>query len=186
MNPYCQYCLEHPEDYLNNHYHGTLYGFTVPTDDELLERLVLEINQAGLSWNTILKKADGFHEAFDGFSVAKVAAYSEADIDRLMTNPNIIRNRKKIEAAIRNAQVIHALHGFGSSFKGWLDSRLCLPVDEWVSEFKNTFSFTGPEIVKEFLLSTGYLEGAHSPDCVIYQLALKSSPPWTQLKQPYK
>ena len=186
MNPYCQHCLEHPEDFLNILYHANEYGYPAPSDDALFERLVLEINQAGLSWNTVLKKAAAFREAFDGFSVAKVAAYSEADIDRLLANPNIIRNRKKIEAAIRNAQVIHSLHGFGSSFKVWLDSRLCLPADEWVSEFKNTFVFTGSEIVKEFLLSTGYLEGAHSPDCVFYQRVLESSPPWTHLKHPIK
>lgn len=184
MNPYCQYCLEHPEDVLNNYYHANDYGYSVPSDDLLFERLILEINQAGLSWNTILKKADAFRVAFDGFSISKVAAYQQADIERLMSDQSIIRNRKKIEAAIRNATVIRSLHEHGSSFKGWLDSRLCLPEKEWVSEFKNTFSFTGPEIVKEFLLSTGYLEGAHSPDCVFYQSVIDSSPPWTHLKRP--
>src|SRR5438477_1707419 len=91
---------------LHRAYHDTRYGFPIHDDDELFCRLVLEINQAGLSWETILKKEATFRKAYDGFRVRKVAAYKAADRKRLMADAGIIRNRLKIEAAIENAKAI--------------------------------------------------------------------------------
>lgn len=159
-------------------YHDTRYGFPIHDDDELFCRLVLEINQAGLSWETILKKEDGFRRAYSAFSVKKVARYTTADVTRLMNDAGIIRNRLKIEAAIFDAKAILALQREHGSFEAWLDSEHPKPKEAWVKTFKKTFRFTGGEIVNEFLTSTGYLPGAHDPTCVIAKKVAKAKPRW--------
>ena len=178
MTSYCDYCNTHPEDTFNHTYHATQYGFPLEDDDLLFERLVLEINQAGLSWNTILRKADNFRRAYDGFRIETVAGYGESDRARLLADAGIIRNRLKVNAAIENARRILALRGEFGSFKGWLDAHHPRPKDEWVKLFRKTFVFTGGEIVGEFLMSTGYLPGAHDDDCPIAPKIRKLNPPW--------
>jgi DNA-3-methyladenine glycosylase I len=86
-------------------YHDTEWGQPVRTDDGLFERMTLEAFQSGLAWITILRKRESFRRAFDGFSIEKVAAYSDADADRLLADPGIVRNRMKIDAAVHNARV---------------------------------------------------------------------------------
>src|SRR6478609_4564931 len=81
---------------LHKQYHDKFYGFPIDDDNELFGRLIMEINQAGLSWETILKKEKGFRKAYHNFNIKKVAAYTEADRERLMADPGIIRNRLKI------------------------------------------------------------------------------------------
>jgi DNA-3-methyladenine glycosylase I len=178
MTTYCDYCKSHPEDTFNKNYHDTQYGFPIESDDELFERLVLEINQAGLSWITILKKADNFRKAYDKFKVSKVAKYGESDRARLLADPGIIRNRLKVNAAIVNAQKILELKKEFGSFKGWLDAHHPLTREEWTKLFKKTFVFTGGEIVNEFLVSTGYLPGAHQTDCPAYKKVVSLRPAW--------
>jgi DNA-3-methyladenine glycosylase I len=180
MTTYCDYCISHPEDTFNKNYHDTQYGFPLKNDDELFERLVLEINQAGLSWITILKKADNFHKAYDKFNIEKIAKYDEKNRSRLLADAGIIRNRLKINAAIVNAQRILELRKEFGSFKGWLDANRPLKKEEWVKLFKKTFVFTGGEIVNEFLISTGYLPGAHQADCPIYKKVASLRPAWTK------
>jgi DNA-3-methyladenine glycosylase I len=160
-------------------YHDDAYGYPVLKDDELFERLVLEINQAGLSWATILKKQGNFRKAFNNFNTKKVAAYAAADRERLLNDPGIIRNRLKIDAAIHNANVILQLQKEHGSFKNWLDAHHPKTKQEWMALFKKTFRFTGGEIVNEFLLSTGYLKGAHDETCPVYKKVLKTKPAWT-------
>jgi len=167
MNPYCRFVAEHPEQILHCAYHDTQYGFPLQDDAELFGRLILEINQAGLSWTTILKKQEAFRRAYDDFDIPTVAAYGEADRARLMGDASIIRNRLKINAAIENARRILALKAEFGSFKGWLDAHHPSDLATWTKRFKKTFLFTGGEIVKEFLMSTGYLPGAHEEDCPI-------------------
>lgn len=164
---------------LNILYHDTAYGFPVEDDDALFERLVLEINQAGLSWSTILNKQENFRKAFDGFCIEIVASYGEAERTRLLQDAGIIRNRLKIDAAIHNAGVILGLQEKFGSFKGWLDHHHPSTRPEWVKIFAKTFRFTGGEIVNEFLMSTGYLEGAHAKDCPLYKQVLAHKPSWT-------
>ena len=106
MSSYCDFAPSHP---LHGPYHDSEYGFPRRDEAVLFERLVLEINQAGLSWETILKKRDGFRRAYDGFDVDAVAAYGPGDRERLLADPGIIRNRLKVDAAIHNAQVIRSL-----------------------------------------------------------------------------
>lgn len=178
MTTYCEYCIQHPEDTFNSQYHNTLYGFPIDQDNQLFERLILEINQAGLSWITILKKADHFRKAYDDFDIDKVAAYTENDRMRLLADAGIIRNRLKINAAIENAKRVIELRATHGSFKNWLDSQGHLTKEEWTRLFKKTFIFTGGEIVNEFLMSSGYLPGAHDPDCPIFAEAAKCNPAW--------
>lgn len=168
---------------LHKAYHDKLYGFPIDNDNELFCRLVLEINQAGLSWETILKKEAGFRIAYNNFDIKKVAAYTEADTKRLLADAGIIRNRLKVNAAIENAKVILQLQNEFGSFGKWLDHHHPLTKEEWVKVFKKHFKFTGGEIVNEFLMSIGYLPGAHIEDCKIYKLVQKAKPMWIALKQ---
>jgi 3-methyladenine DNA glycosylase len=162
------------------HYHDREYGFPIDNDDELFARLVLEINQAGLSWTTILKKKDNFFKAFDHFNIDKVARYNDKKVEKLMQDAGIIRNRLKIDATIENAKRIKLLQKEHGSFKNWIDKHHPLTKDEWVKLFKKTFRFTGGEIVNEFLMSTGYLPGAHDLTCPVYREVLKHHPAWAQ------
>jgi DNA-3-methyladenine glycosylase I len=159
-------------------YHDEHYGFPIQNDNELFCRLVLEINQAGLSWTTILRKQENFRKAYDNFNLKKVAAYNEKDVDRLLNDAGIIRNRLKVHAAIENAKTIRSLQKEFGSFKNWLDGQQTKDRGQWTVLFKKTFRFTGGEIVNEFLLSTGYLEGAHHNSCPVYKKILKANPPW--------
>ena len=136
MSTYCAYAASHPEDTLNKNYHDTEYGFPLTDDNRLFERLMLEINQAGLSWITILKKADAFRRAFQGFDIEAVARYTEADRARLLADAGIIRNRLKVNAAIVNAQRILELRKEFGSFRGWLDAHHPRSKEAWVKLFK--------------------------------------------------
>ena len=158
---------------LHKTYHDRYYGFPIHDDDELFGRLIMEINQAGLSWETILNKEKGFRKAYHDFSIKKVATYTEKDRARLMADAGIIRNRLKINAAIENAKSILALQKSHGSFEKWLESEHPKSKAEWVKLFKNTFRFTGGEIVGEFLMSIGYLPGAHDDQCSIGPKILK-------------
>jgi DNA-3-methyladenine glycosylase I len=178
MTSYCEYLRLNPEDTLNRLYHDGEYGFPLGEDAALLERLALEINQAGLSWTLMLKRKDNFHRSFDGFDVDTLAAYGEQDVARLLADAGIIRNRLKVNAVIENARRIQGLRGEYGSFKGWLDAHHPLDLEAWTRLFKKTFVFTGGEIVREFLISTGYLPGAHDPDCPVYQQIASRKPAW--------
>ncbi|BAV07157.1 DNA-3-methyladenine glycosylase I [Filimonas lacunae] len=165
---------------LHKTYHDNHYGYPIHDDNELFGRLIMEINQAGLSWETILKKEAGFRKAYHNFSIKKVAAYTEADRERLMNDAGIIRNRLKINAAIENANTILALQKEHGSFEKWLESHHPKTKEEWVKLFKKNFRFTGGEIVNEFLMSTGFLPGAHAADCSVYAKIIKAKPLWHQ------
>ncbi|MGC4042195.1 MAG: DNA-3-methyladenine glycosylase I [Armatimonas sp.] len=162
---YCEFVRSGKAHPVHVHYHDNEYGFPLTDDDALFERLILEINQAGLSWETILKKQEGFRAAYDDFSIEKVAAYGDTDRERLLVDSGIIRNRLKVNAAIHNANVILELRKDYGSFHGWLEANHPKEKAEWVKLFKKTFKFVGGEIVNEFLMSCGYLPGAHDENC---------------------
>jgi DNA-3-methyladenine glycosylase I len=172
------YCDAAPGHEWHGPYHDQEYGFPLETDAELFERLMLEINQAGLSWLTILKKREAFRRAYGGFDVEVVARYGARDKARLLADPGIIRNRLKVDAAIANAERILELRDSHGSFAGWLAAHHPRDKNEWVKLFKQTFRFTGGEIVGEFLMSIGYLAGAHVPTCPVYQRIIERRPPW--------
>jgi len=163
---------------LHKPYHDDEYGFPLAEDAALFERLVLEINQAGLSWATILRKREAFRRAYGGFDVDAVAAYDERDRERLLNDAGIVRNRLKVNAAIENARRVARLRDEFGSFAGWLNQHHPLSKEDWVKLFKRTFLFTGGEIVGEFLMSTGYLPGAHHAGCPVYEKVLAARPPW--------
>jgi DNA-3-methyladenine glycosylase I len=172
------YCTIAPGHPLHGPYHDLEYGFPIADEAALFERLVLEINQAGLSWLTILAKRTNFRAAYHDFEVDRVAQYGARDRARLLADPGIIRNRLKVEAAIANAQKIQALRISHGSFARWLDAHHPLPKPEWIKLFKKTFSFTGGEITGEFLMSIGYLPGTHDQTCPVYKTIARLKPPW--------
>jgi DNA-3-methyladenine glycosylase I len=177
MSTYCDFARGHP---LHGPYHDHEYGFPLTCDNELFERLILEINQAGLSWLTILKKREAFTQAYSGFDVETVARYGARDTTRLLADAGIIRNRLKVAAAIHNARQVLGLRKSHGGFAAWLEAHHPRSKEEWVTLFKQTFRFTGGEIVGEFLLSTGYLPGAHTPGCPAYKRILTLNPPWNR------
>jgi len=184
LSGYCGVVLNMEKDNVHVHYHDHEYGFPIEDDNQLFARLILEINQAGLSWTTILKKKDNFFRAFDDFNIDKVARYGPRQVERLLNDAGIIRNRLKVGATIENAKTIKALQKEHGSFKNWLDLHHPLTKEEWVKLFKKTFRFTGGEIVGEFLMSTGYLPGAHVEGCRVYKNWIKHKPAWMTKKKP--
>ncbi len=175
---YCEAVWQMEPGNVHIHYHDYEYGFPIHNDNELFARLVLEINQAGLSWLTILKKKDNFYAAFDGFEIEKVSRYTDKKIARLLQDEGIIRNRLKVNAAIENAKRIRQIQKESGSFQQWLQDHHPLRKEEWVKLFKKTFLFTGGEIVHSFLMSIGYLPGAHIETCPVYKKILKQKPAW--------
>lgn len=168
-------------------YHDKEWGRPTYDDRELFELLILEGAQAGLSWLTILKKREAYREAFDNFNPAKVALYDEVKVEELMANAGIVRNRRKIEAAITNAKLfLDMVEEFGSFDEfiwGYVDG---IPiVNQWRTENdipattplsdriskdlkKRGFKFVGSTIVYAYLQSIGIVND-HVVDCFVYQ-----------------
>jgi DNA-3-methyladenine glycosylase I len=182
MSWYCDYAIGDP---VHGDYHDREYGFPETDEARLFERLVLEINQAGLNWGLILKKREGFHRAYDGFDVERVAAYGEGEVARLLADAGIVRNRLKVAAAIHNAQVIQGFRDSHGGFAEWLAAHHPRTKPDWVKLFKKTFRFTGGEITGEFLMSIGYLPGTHRPDCPVWSEIQPLSPPWLAVGEAY-
>jgi DNA-3-methyladenine glycosylase I len=177
---YCKAILQMSGDKKTLHqaYHDHSYGFPIDDDNELFCRLILEINQAGLSWETILKKEKDFRRAYDGFEIKKIAAYKDIDVQRLLCDSGIIRNRLKVNAAIHNANAVLSIQKEFGSFVKWLDHHHPKSKDTWVKLFKKTFKFTGGEIVNEFLMSIGILPHAHDKECYVYNQVILAKPKW--------
>ena len=172
------YCDIAPGHEWHGPYHDTEYGFPLRDESALFERMLLEINQAGLSWLLMLKRREGFRAAYRGFDVDAVARFGARDVTRLMKDEGIIRNRLKVEAAIENARRIVALRASHGGLAAWIDAHHPLPKDAWVKLFKKQFKFMGGEIVGEFLMSLGYLPGAHRETCPVYARIARLKPPW--------
>ena len=177
MAHYCDIAPGHP---LHGPYHDREYGFPLEDETGLFERLLLEINQAGLNWELILRKREGFRAAYDGFDVDRVAAYGEADRARLLADPGIVRNRLKVGAAIHNAGVIRDMRDSHGGFANWLRAHHPRDKADWVRLFRKTFRFTGGEITGEFLSSIGYLPSPHRPDCPVHAKIVALRPPWME------
>ena len=175
MSAYCRIAPGHP---LHGPYHATEYGFPCSDESVLFERLSLEIMQAGLTWELVLKRRSGLRAAFGGFDVDLVAAFGQADEARLLADPGIIRNRLKVRALVENARRLQALRASHGGFAAWLEAHHPRSRAEWAGLFKRTFVFTGDQIVGEFLISLGWLEGAHAEDCPVAALAAAAGPAW--------
>ena len=178
MTWYCEYAPGHQ---FHGPYHDTEYGF--PTEDEtvLMERLALEIMQAGLNWLIILKKRNGLNRAFGAFRVDTIAGYGDKDVKRLLNDENNIRNHIKVAAIIENAKRVQAMRASHGGFARWIAAHHPLTKADWVKLFKKTFKFTGGEITGEFLMSIGYLPGCHCVDCPTFKKIARLAPPWMQV-----
>ncbi len=183
MSWYCEYARKHPH---HRSYHDSEYGFPLDGKDGeryLFELQSLELFQAGLSWDLILKKRATTVTAFSNFDVDTVAAYKAKNVKRLLNDPGIIRNRLKVASIIENAKRIIALRDSHGGFASWIAVHHPLNRAEWTKLFRKTFKFMGGEIVNEFLMCIGYLPGAHSEDCPVFKKIAKLNPPWTQADQ---
>jgi DNA-3-methyladenine glycosylase I len=179
MSSYCDFAPGHP---WHGPYHDREYGFPVSDESLLFERFVLEINQAGLSWELMLKKRANFHSAYEGYDLDRVAAYGERERARLLADAGIIRNRLKVDAVIENARRVRSLRDSHGGFAAWIEAQHPLSKDDWVKLFKKTFKFTGGEITGEFLMSIGYLPGAHRPGCPVAAEIAALGPAWMRSK----
>jgi DNA-3-methyladenine glycosylase I len=177
------YCRAAPGHPFHGPYHDREYGFPVRRDSALFERLALEINQAGLSWLTMLQKREGFRRAFQDFDPDRVARFGKRETRRLLHDAGIIRNRLKIAAVIENGRRIVAIRKTHGSFAHWLDAHNPRSRESWRKLFKQTFVFTGGEIVNAFLESTGYLRGAHTPSCPVFARVAKKRPAWMRKRK---
>ena len=183
MSHYCDIAPGHP---LHGPYHDTEYGFPVEDESRLFERLLLEINQAGLNWELILRKRADFRAAYSEFDVDRVADYGEEDRQRLLADAGIVRNRLKVDAAIHNARVIRDLRASHGGFADWLRAHHPRDRAAWVKLFRRTFRFTGGEITGEFLASIGFLPSPHRPDCPVHAQIVALNPPWTTSMRPHR
>lgn len=165
---YCSYCKSQAETSMHRWYHDKVYGKMSNDDNELFGRLIMEISQAGLSWDIVLNKYTGIKKAYSDFNIEKISQYSEADIALLMKNKDIIRHELKIRSAVFNAKKILKIQKEFGTFKDWILVNKQNSIENWVKLFKKNFKFVGKEIVKEFLTSNGILKGAHDNDCPEY------------------
>lgn len=177
----CSWAAGVPEVYVR--YHDEEWGIPVYDDHKLFEMLVLESFQAGLSWITILKKREAFREAFDQFDVQKVAAYDEAKMEELRMNEGIIRNRLKIKAATKNAQIFISIQQEFGSFSEYLwhfanheiikttgeEFFVTTPLSDEISKDlkKRGMSFVGSVIIYSYLQAVGVVND-HSNTCFKY------------------
>jgi len=185
MKKRCAWCGDDP---LYISYHDNEWGVPVHDDRLLFEFLVLEGAQAGLSWLTILRKRDNYRKAFDNFEIARVARYGEPEIKRLLQDPGIVRNRLKIEAAIKNAKGVLAIQKEYGSFDAFLwsyvggrpiqnhatsmaDLPATSPISDQLSKDlkKRGFNFVGSTICYSLMQAVG-LVNDHFIDCFRYSL----------------
>ena len=170
------------QDEAMQNYHDHEWGKLNLDDQYLYEMLVLELFQSGLSWSTILHKRENFRAAFKNFDAAQVAQFTDADVDLLLRNKGIIRNQRKIAAAIKNAQAIQAVKEEYDSFAKYLQQFIHVPIVhhfETIDEMpaandlskkmakqmkKDGFAFVGPVVIYSFLQAVGLIND-HLEDC---------------------
>jgi DNA-3-methyladenine glycosylase I len=148
-------------------YHDREYGVRIRTPRAYFERLTLELFQAGLSWRTILAKRAAFRRAFTGFAPGRVARFTSVDRNRLLRDAGIVRNRRKIDATIANAKSFLRVSRRPGGFAAFLQALPLTDRAATVARFRAEFSFMGPEIVGEFLMSTGWWPVRHEPGCFL-------------------
>jgi DNA-3-methyladenine glycosylase I len=177
----CQWVEGKEQIYLD--YHDNEWGKAEYDDDKLFEYLLLECFQAGLSWITILKKREYFRDAYDNFDMDKIVNYDESKISELMNNPNIIRNRRKIEASVNNAKVFKDIQKEFGSFSEYIwsftENKVLKDTDEnYLTKSKTSdiitkdlkkrgMKFIGSVTVYSFLEAVGIINN-HTKECYLY------------------
>ena len=145
-------------DPLREWYATEVWGRRTDSDDALFEVMSLQVFQAGLTWRMVLARRDAFRAALHGWRIDDVAAIGPAEVDRLVQDASIIRNRKKIEACIANAQAIQDIQAAHGSFCGWFyDGLEGDDLAELQKALRKAFKFMGPEIARMWLLASGRL-----------------------------
>lgn len=175
----CAWCNLNNEIYVN--YHDKEWGVLNLDDSYLFEMLILELFQAGLSFECVLNKREYFKEAYDNFDVNKVSLYDENKINELMNNKNIIRNKRKIEASINNAKIFNNIKNEYGSFHNYLktftNDKVIYENDKTTSELSDTISsdlksrgmkFIGSVIIYSYLQAIGIIN-SHEKDCYKYK-----------------
>ncbi|AWB08109.1 DNA-3-methyladenine glycosylase I (plasmid) [Azospirillum humicireducens] len=177
--PRCRWCAAAPEFFA---YHDSEWGFPVGDDRRLFEKLCLEGFQSGLSWRTILAKRENFRAAFEGFDFERIAAFTQADVERLMTNVGIVRHRGKIEAVVNNARRLRELVEREGSLAAYVwsfepSSDECAPPQTASSSRasvalskdlkKRGWSFVGPTTVYSFMQAMGLIND-HVEECAVH------------------
>ena len=170
-------CWANPKNERYICYHDEEWGVPAHDDQKLLEMLILECFQAGLSWECVLNKRDAFRKAFDGFDLEKICAYHEDKLEMLRNNPEIIRNRLKIQAAVINAQAFCKIQKEYGSFSEylwhWTDGRVIQETGKTSSELSDTISkdlkkygmkFVGTTVVYAYLQAIGVI-WSHEDEC---------------------
>jgi DNA-3-methyladenine glycosylase I len=177
-------CAWAQSDPMMAQYHDTEWGVPVRDARMLWETLMLEGFQAGLSWQVILRKRDAFRAAFAGFDPIRVAAFTEADILRLLADPGIVRSRAKIEATIAGARIFNAMQESGEDFAAWCWSftggqpirgdvkAATTPLAETIAKDlkRRGFKFVGPTIVYAWMQAVGITDD-HAPGCFRHRAA---------------
>lgn len=175
----CAWCNLNNEIYVN--YHDKEWGVLNLDDAYLFEMLILELFQAGLSFECVLNKREYFKEAYDNFDVNKVSLYDENKINELMNNKNIIRNKRKIEASINNAKIFNNIKDEYGSFYNYLktftNDKVIYENDKTTSKLSDTISsdlksrgmkFIGSVIIYSYLQAVGIIN-SHEKDCYKYK-----------------
>ena len=173
----CRWANPKNERYIR--YHDEEWGVPVHDDGKLFEMLILECFQAGLSWECVLNKRDAFSEAFDGFDLEKICAYGEDKLESLRNNPEIIRNRLKIQAAVTNARVFHEIQRECGSFADylwhWTDGKVVCETGRTSSELSDSISkdlkkrgmkFMGTTVIYAYLQAVGVIY-SHEDGCFL-------------------
>ncbi len=175
----CKWCNPQNPTYVK--YHDEEWG--KPNFDEryLFEMLLLESFQAGLSWECVLNKREAFRKAFDGFGIDRVALYDEAKIEALRLNPDIIRNGRKIRAAVENAKIFKRIQAEFGSFKAYLETftkgERIVEIGKTTSKLSDTISkdlvsrgmkFVGSTIIYSYLQAIGVIN-SHEPGCFLHK-----------------
>ncbi len=163
---YCAFCNSASAPKIHSQYHKKEYGINPKKDKLFFEALVLEINQTGLSWDLVLKRRNTIKLAFENYNLNKISNFNKKNINDLLSNNKIIRNKKKIIAIIYNSKIFIEIIKDNGSFKKWMDKNKNKSLDQWIKLFKKKFKFTGPSVTKEFLIATGYIAGAHDLNCI--------------------
>ena len=142
-------------DHLQNWYSNTIWGQRIVSDDTLFEVMSLQVFQAGLTWRMILNKRDGFRSAFGNWSIKTVASFGTPEVEVLLNDPGIIRNRLKIQATIENARIILAIQNQHGSFCNWFYNVLeGTEYPNLQKTLRRTFKFMGPEISRMWLMAS--------------------------------
>ena len=179
-------CWANPKNERYICYHDEEWGVPVHDDQKLFEMLILECFQAGLSWECVLNKRDAFRKAFDGFDLEKICAYHEDKLEMLRNNPEIIRNRLKIQAAVINAQAFCKIQKEYGSFSEylwhWTDGRVIQETGKTSSELSDTISkdlkkygmkFVGTTVVYAYLQAIGVI-WSHEDECFCSRVTRKN------------